>query len=420
MEKESWKDRLKHAWDAFVNMDNRAPLYGQPAGYSSRPDRVRINIANERSILSSVLNRIAVDVAGSEIRHVRLDEEGRYEDDIDSTLNNCLTLEPNLDQDARHLRQDIAYTLFDRGVAVVVPVETTISPNLSGAFEILSLRVGHVVEWFPQHVKVSLYNEKTGRREDLTLDKKFVAVVENPLYAVMNEPNSTLQRLIRKLNLLDSIDEQSASGKLDMIIQLPYVIKSESKREQAIQRRLDIENQLRGSKYGIAYIDGTEKITQLNRPAENNLMAQVEYLMNLLYTQLGVTPEVMNGTADEATMLNYVNRTLVPILDAITLNMKRKFLTKTARSQRQSIEHFRDPFKLVPLSVIAEIADKLTRNEVVSSNDIRRIIGMKPSKDPKANQLRNSNMPESELGNSPSSKPPLRVVPDDGSSVANQ
>lgn len=417
MEKESYWGRLKHAWNAFINLDAQPPRYESYGGYSNRPDRVRINIANERSILSSVLNRIAVDVAGSEIRHVRLDEEGRYEDDMDGPLQNCLVLEPNLDQDARHFRQDIAFTLFDRGVAVVVPVETTISPNVSGAFDILSLRVGHVVEWFPQHVKVSLYNEKTGRREDVLLDKKFVAVVENPLYAVMNEPNSTLQRLIRKLNLLDSIDEQSASGKLDLIIQLPYVIKSEGKRTQALQRRSDIETQLKGSKYGIAYIDGTEKVTQLNRPAENNLMAQVEYLMNLLYTQLGVTPEVMNGTADEATMLNYVNRTLVPILDAITLNMKRKFLTKTARSQRQSIEHFRDPFKLVPLSVIAEIADKLTRNEVVSSNDIRRIIGMKPSKDPKANQLRNSNMPESELGTSPSPKQPLRLVPEDGSSV---
>lgn len=399
MEKESWGARLKHAWNAFVNMDaNRRLTYGESAGYTNRPDRTRINIANERSILSSILTRLAIDVASSDIRHVRLDEEGRYEDDIDSSLQNCLTLEPNLDQDARHLRQDIAFTLFDRGVAVIAPIDTSLNPNDSASYEIMSMRVGYVTEWFPQHVKVSLYNEKTGRREELALDKKYAAIVENPLYAVMNEPNSTLQRLIRKLNLLDAIDEQSASGKLDMIIQLPYVIKSEAKREQASQRRIDIENQLRGSKYGIAYIDGTEKITQLNRPAENNLMAQVEYLMNLLYTQLGVTPEVMNGTADEAAMLNYVNRTLVPILDAITLNMKRKFLTKTARSQRQSIEHFRDPFKLVPLSVIAEIADKLTRNEVVSSNDIRRIIGMKPSKDPKANQLRNSNMPQSELG----------------------
>jgi len=302
-------------------------------------------------------------------------------------------------------------------VAAIVPVDTTINPSISGSYDILSMRVGYVVEWFPQHVKVSLYNEKTGRREELVLDKSTIAIVENPLFAVMNEPNSTLQRLIRKLNLLDSIDEQSASGKLDMIIQLPYVIKSESKREQALQRRADIETQLKGSRYGIAYIDGTEKVTQLNRPAENNLMAQVEYLMNLLYTQLGVTPEVMNGTADEATMLNYVNRTLVPILDAITLNMKRKFLTKTARSQRQSIEHFRDPFKLVPLSVIAEIADKLTRNEVVSSNDIRRIIGLKPSKDPKANELRNSNMPQSELGTPSPGEPNLRLVPEDGSSV---
>lgn len=401
MEKESWRDRLKHAWNAFVNMDQYSQNgFGAGGGYSTRPDRVRINIANERSILSSILTRLAIDVAASDIRHVRLDDEGRYEDDIDSPLQNCLTLEPNLDQDARHLRQDIAFTLFDRGVAVIVPVDTTLNPNVSGSYDILSLRVGYVVEWFAQNIKVSLYNEQSGRREEIVLDKKFVAIVENPLYAVMNEPNSTLQRLIRKLNLLDAIDEQSASGKLDMIIQLPYVIKSEGKRIQAQQRRIDIEEQLRGSKYGIAYIDGTEKITQLNRPAENNLMAQVEYLMNLLYTQLGVTPEVMNGTADEAAMLNYVNRTLVPILDAITLNMKRKFLTKTARSQKQSIEHFRDPFKLVPLSVIAEIADKLTRNEVVSSNDIRRIIGLKPSKDPKANQLRNSNMPQSELGSS--------------------
>lgn len=410
--------RLKHAWNAFVNMDRDPihPMGEYASSYTSRPDRVRVFISNERSIISSIYTRLAIDVAASSIRHVKTDEEDRYIEDVKSGLNNCLTLEANIDQDSRHFLQDVAMTLFNNGVAAITPVDTTLNPNI-GSFDILTMRVGTVSEWYPAKVKVNLYNQETGRRQDLVLDKSFVAVVENPLHPVMNEPNSTLQRLIRKLNLLDSIDEQSASGKLDIIIQLPYSVKSETKRNQAAQRRAEIEFQLKGSKYGIAYIDGTEKITQLNRPAENNLMVQVEYLMKLLYSQLGLTEEIMNGTADEAAMLNYFNRTIEPILSAITGNMKRKFLTKTARTQGHSIEHFRDPFKLVPIGQIAEIGDKFTRNEIVSSNEMRRIIGLKPSKDPKADQLRNSNMPESELGREDKPEPKLRLVPDDGKAV---
>lgn len=387
--------------------------------YGSRPDRVVMRFSNERSILASIFTRIAIDVASSDIRHVKLDDQGRYSDDVDSGLNNCLVLEANLDQDARHMKQDIAMTLFDKGVAAIAPVDTSLNPKVSGSYDILTIRCGEIVKWMPQDVKVNLYNEKRGVREEITLPKRIVAIVENPLYAVMNEPNSTLQRLIRKLNLLDAIDDQSASGKLDIIIQLPYAVKSDMKREQADQRRKDIEFQLKGSKYGIAYIDGTEKVTQLNRPAENNLMEQVKFLMETLYSQLGLTPEVMNGTADEAAMLNYQNRTIEPILTAITLNMKRKFLTKTARTQGHSIMFFRDPFKLVPLSVIAEIADKFTRNEILSSNEVRGIVGLKPSTEAKADQLRNSNMPESELGNKTvqDPKPNLRVVPETAKAV---
>ena len=421
-EKQGVMSRLKHAWNAFTNQDReRLRSFGDGgASYSTRPDRVRLYVSNERSIISSIFTRIAIDVAASDIRHVYLDDEGRYMKDIKSGLNTCLSLEANIDQDARHFRQDIAFTLFDKGTAAIVPVDTTLNPEVTGSYDILTMRVGDITQWMPNRVKVNVYNETTGRREEVTLDKKVVAVVENPLYAVMNEPNSTLQRLIRKLNLLDAIDDQSASGKLDIIIQLPYVVKSDAKREQAEQRRRDIEFQLKGSKYGIAYIDGTEKVTQLNRAAENNLMDQIKYLMEMLYSQLGLTPEVMNGTADEAAMINYYNRTIEPILSTITLNMKRTFLTKTARSQNQSIEHFHDPFKLVPLSVIAEIADKFTRNEIVSSNEMRRIIGLKPSKDPKADQLRNSNMPESELGNSQPPKPSLRLVPETAEAVDTQ
>jgi hypothetical protein len=375
-----------------------------------------MRFSNERSILASIFTRIAIDVAAADIRHVKLDDKGRYLDDYTSGLNNCLTLEANLDQDARHFRQDIAMTLFDKGVAALTPIDTSLNPQI-GSYDILTMRCGDVTKWMPKRVTVNVYNEARGLRQEVTLDKSVVAIIENPLYAVMNEPNSTLQRLIRKLNLLDAIDDQSASGKLDIIIQLPYAVKSPLKREQADQRRKDIEFQLKGSKYGIAYIDGTEKVTQLNRPAENNLMEQVKYLMETLYSQLGLTPEVMNGTADEAAMLNYHNRTVAPILEAITINMKRKFLTKTARTQGQSIMYFRDPFKLVPLSVIAEIADKFTRNEITSSNEIRQIVGLKPSTEAKADQLRNSNMPESELGNKTAKEPNLRLVPETAKAV---
>lgn len=390
------RSRLAHAWNAFVNQDVNARMdgFGTSVTYGSRPDRRRLAFSNERSIISSIYTRLAVDLSMVDIRHVRLDDSDRYSEDVDSGLNNCLTLEANMDQSAAAFLRDIAFTLFDRGVAAIVPVDTTLNPSLSGAFDIQTMRVGEVVTWMPRHIKVRLYNEAKGVREDITLEKKFVAIVENPLYSVMNEPNSTLQRLIRKLNLLDAVDEQSASGKLDLIIQLPYVIKSESRRQQAEQRRQDIEFQLKGSQYGIAYTDGTEKITQLNRPAENNLMTQIEYLVNMLYTQLGLTPEVMNGTADEAAMINYGNRTIEPILTEIVQAMKRTFLTKTARTQKQSIMYFRSPFKLVPLSVLAEIADKFTRNEILTSNEMRQIVGYKPSKESKADKLTNSNMPQ--------------------------
>lgn len=387
-------DRIKHAWNAFQTpvRDPTGSVYGA-ATYAVRPDRVRQRVGNERSIISSIYTRISIDVAAIDVRHVRLDENERYVEDVDSGLNNCLKVEANLDQAARQFRQDVVLTLFERGVCAVVPVDTTINPSVSGSFDIKTMRVGDVVNWYPEHVRVSVFNQEKGVREDIVLEKKVVAIVENPLYLVMNEPSSTLQRIIRKLNLLDVVDEQSSSGKLDLIIQLPYVIKSDARRTAAEQRRKDIEFQLQGSKYGIAYTDGTEKITQLNRPTENNLLKQVEYLMKMLYGQLGITEEVMNGTADEATMVNYYNRTVEPVLAAIIEAMRRTFLTKTARSQRQSILHFRDLFKFVTLKDFAEISDKLTRNEVASSNDLRQVIGWKPSKDPKADQLRNSNMP---------------------------
>lgn len=388
--------RIKHAWNAFVNQDPTEHTRGYDGAYSygGRPDRIRISWSNERSIISSILVRLGIDVASVDMRHVRLDKDGRYKEDIDSGLNNCLTLEANIDQAARAFRQDIAMTLFDSGVAAIVPVDTTLDPAVTGGFDILSMRVGEVIGWMPKHVRVRLYNEARGLREELVLEKKYVAIIENPLYGIMNEPNSTLQRLIRKLNLLDAIDEQSASGKLDLIIQLPYTIKSETKRQQAEQRRKDIEFQLKGSQYGIAYTDGTEKVTQLNRPAENNLMNQIEFLVKMLYDQLGLTAEIMNGTADEKTMRNYYNRTIEPILDAIVEGMRRAFLTKTARSQKQWILYFQDPFKLVPILDIAEIADKLSRNEIASSNELRQAMGLKPHNDPKADQLVNSNMPQ--------------------------
>lgn len=389
-------DRLKHAWNAFLNQDPDQWIHSYSSGisYGGRPDRIRFTIPNERSITSSIYTRLSIDIASIDIRHVRLDKHDRYLEDINSGLNKCLTLEANIDQAAHSFKQDIAMTVLDKGVAAIVPVDTTVNPGVSGSFEIKTMRVGEIVSWMPNHVRVSLFNEAVGRREEITLEKKYVAIIENPLYPVMNEPNSTLQRLIRKLNLLDAVDEQSSSGKLDLIIQLPYVIKSEARRLQAEQRRKDIEFQLKGSQYGIAYTDGSERVTQLNRPSENNLLAQIEYLTAMLYGQLGLTEGVMNGTADEKAMLNYNNRTIEPIVTAIIEGMRRTFITNTARSQRQSILFFRNPFKLVPVSEIAEIADKFTRNEIVSSNEIRQVIGFKPSLDPKADTLVNSNMPQ--------------------------
>ena len=387
--------RLKHAFNAFMNRD---PTYGKESigpGYSMRPDRSRLTKGNERSIVTSIYNRIAIDVAAININHCRVDENQRLVENIDSTLNTCLNLEANIDQTGRAFMQDVVMSLLDEGCVAIVPVETSIDPAVSSSYDIWSMRTGKILEWRPEHVRVRVYNEKTGCREDITVPKKTVAIVENPLYAVMNEPNSTMQRLIRKLNLLDAVDEQSGSGKLDMIIQLPYVIKTEARRKQADKRIKDIEDQLKGP-YGIAYTDGTEKIVQLNRPIENNLMKQIEYLTNMLYSQLGITQTVLDGTADEQTMLNYYSRTIEPIISAIVDEMKRKFLTKTARTQMQTIKFFRDPFRLVPVGNIAEIADKFTRNEILTSNEIRQIIGMKPSDDPKADQLINSNLNQPE------------------------
>ena len=387
--------RLKHAFNAFMNRD---PTYGKESigpGYSMRPDRSRLTGGNERSIVTSIYNRIAIDVAAININHCRVDENQRLVENIDSTLNTCLNLEANIDQTGRAFMQDVVMSLLDEGCVAIVPVETSIDPAVSSSYDIWSMRTGKILEWHPEHVRVRVYNEKTGCREDITVPKKTVAIVENPLYAVMNEPNSTMQRLIRKLNLLDAVDEQSGSGKLDMIIQLPYVIKTEARRKQADKRIKDIEDQLKGP-YGIAYTDGTEKIVQLNRPIENNLMKQIEYLTNMLYSQLGITQTVLDGTADEQTMLNYYSRTIEPIISAIVDEMKRKFLTKTARTQMQTIKFFRDPFRLVPVGNIAEIADKFTRNEILTSNEIRQIIGMKPSDDPKADQLINSNLNQPE------------------------
>ncbi len=393
-------DTLRRGFNVFRSPDFRAPLTYRTNGavFGGRPDRVRMNFSSERSIISSLYTRLSIDVATAEIKHVRLDEDGAFLEEINSHLTNCLNVEPNMDQGPQAFRQNIALMLFDKGVAAIVPVDTTADPEDTGAYEIDSLRVGEVLEWFKHHVRVRLYNDNTGAMEDIVLSKRTIALVENPLYAVMNEPNSTLQRLIRKLNLLDTVDEQSGSGKLDLIIQLPYVIKSEDRRKQAEQRRTDIEQQLKGSQYGIAYTDGTEKITQLNRPAENQLLSQVEYLTNMLYGQLGLTPEVFNGAADEKALLSYHTRTVEPIVRAIAEAMNRSFLTKTARTQHQGIAYFRDPFKLVPLGDIAEIADKFTRNEIMSANELRALVGMRPSKDPKANELRNSNMPEKDLG----------------------
>lgn len=385
--------RLKHAvWNAFFSRDPTYSYKNIGGSYSYRPDRPRFSRGNERSIVTSVYNRIALDVAEINIKHVKLDKDGRYEETIDSGLNTCLSLEANVDQTGRAFIQDVVMSMFDKGCVAIVPVDTTLDPEKTGSYDINSMRTGEIIEWYPRHVKVRVYNDRKGEKQDITLPKSMVAIIENPLYAVMNEPNSTMKRLVRKLNLLDSIDEQSGSGKLDLIIQLPYVIKSEARRQQAENRRKDIEQQLEGSKFGIAYTDGTERITQLNRPVENNLMKQIEYLTSMLYSQLGITQAILDGTADEKTMLNYYNRSVEPIVAAIVGEIKRKFLTKTARSRSQSIMYFRDHFKLVPVSELAKIADTFTRNEITSKNEIRQVLGWKPSKDPKADQLINSNI----------------------------
>jgi hypothetical protein len=391
-------DRMKKAWNAFLQTDNTQHIdYGGTgvATYGGiSPSRPALRYYNEKSIISAIYTRISIDVATVAFRHIQLDDEGRYKEDINSHFNNCLTLEANLDQGPRAFRQDIVMTLFDKGVAALVPVDTAKNPNTNEVFDIYTLRVGEIVAWYPQHVRVSVYNEAKGIREEITLEKRYVAIVENPLYSVMNQPSSTLQRLIRKLGLLDAVDEQSSSGKLDLIIQLPYVIKSEARRQAAEKRREDIEFQLKGSQYGIAYTDGTEKITQLNRPAENNLLKQVEFLTEMLYGQLGITDQVMDGTADEKTMLNYFNRTIEPIVGAIVEAMQRSFIGPIRTLKNERIHYFKDPFKLVPINDIAEIADKFTRNEILTSNEMRGYMGIAPSKDPKADKLVNSNMPQ--------------------------
>lgn len=388
-------NKLIHAWNAFTDKSteqfNSWSTYGQ--SYGLRPDRPRMRATNDKSIIASIYNQIGIDVAGVDIRHVNLDDEERFVSYRKSKLDKCLTKSANIDEGARAFKQNMAMTLFEQGTIAIVPVDTSGDPFLSDNYEVKTLRVGEIVSWYPEHVRVSVYNEKTGRKEEITLSKRFVAVVENPLYAVMNETSGTLQRLIRKLALLDSIDEQVGSGKLDLIIQLPYVVKSEARKQQAEQRRKDIEVQLQGSKYGIAYTDGTERITQLNRPAENNMLKQVEFLTSQLYAQLGLTEEVFRGTADEKTMLNYYNRTIEPILTAITQAMERVFISKTGQTQGQAIRFFRDPFKLLSLSDVAELADKLIRNEIMTANEFRAVLGLKPSPDAKADQLRNPNMP---------------------------
>ena len=394
--------RLKHAWNAFRNRDPTEYRKDIGSSYSYRPDRPRLTRGNERSIVTAIYNRIAMDVASIDIKHCKLDKEECFEDVVDSKLNKCLTLEANIDQSGRAFIMDVVMSMLDEGCVAIVPVDTTFNPSLTNSYDILSMRTGKIIDWYPEHIKVRVYNDKTGNKEDVIVPKKIAAIIENPLFAVINEPNSTMQRLIRKLNLLDTIDEQSSSGKLDLIIQLPYIIKTEARRTQAENRRKDIEMQLSGSKYGIAYTDGTEKITQLNRPLENNLLKQIEYLTAMVYSQIGFHQSILDGTADEKTMLNYTNRIIAPIITAIVEEMKRKFLTKTAITQRQSIMFFSDPFKLVPIANMAEIADKFTRNEIMTSNEIRQKIGMKPSKDPKANQLVNSNIAQPEPESPPS------------------
>lgn len=406
------RDRLQHAWNAFVYNDNNYVDPQNLGGLSTfKPDRVHFSRGVERSIVTSVYNRLALDVSSIAIKHVRLDENGRFKEEVDSGLQNCLNVEANIDQTGRAFLQDVVMSMLDEGCVAIVPVDTTIDPAKSGSYEINTMRTGKILEWYPAHVRVRVYNDRKGIHEELVLPKSAVAIIENPLYAVINEPNSTMQRLIRKLNLLDVVDEQTSSGKLDLIIQLPYVIKTDARRKQAEERRKDIEMQLSGSKYGIAYTDGTERITQLNRPAENNLMKQVEYLTSMLYSQLGLTQSIMDGSADDKTMLNYYNRTVEPILAAITDEIKRKFLTKTARAQKQTVMYFRDPFKLTPVVDLAEIADKFTRNEIMTSNEIRQIVGMKPADDPSADELRNKNLNQSneEVGNKKAIESPEEI-----------
>lgn len=412
---QSLGSRLKHAWNVFMNRDPTGMSYQVlGGGSSSRPDRVRLSRGNERSVVTSVYNRIAMDVAAIGVRHVRQDQNGRFLYEMESSLNHCLTVEANLDQTSRAFYQDMVMSVLDEGVVAVVPTVYTSSLREGNFYSISSLRTGKITEWFPNAVRVQLYNEQTGRKEEIIRPKNMVAIIENPLYAIINEPNSTMQRLIRKLNLLDLVDEQSSSGKLDLIIQLPYIVKTDARRDQAEKRRRDIEEQLSGSKYGIAYTDGTERITQLNRSVGNNLMSQIEYLTSMLYSQLGISQRVLDGTANEETMLNYYDRTIEPMLSAFVDEFKRKFLTQTARSQLQTISYFRDPFKLVPVNQLAEIADKFTRNEIVTSNEIRQIIGMKPSDDPKADELRNSNLRASEGGDTQVALPQETGKDDDG------
>ncbi len=413
---DGFMQRLTHAWNAFIKPSKPegepyagvfAPSYSMGV---SRPDRPNLRFVQEKTIIASIYTRLSLDVCQNKIRHVRLDDNDRYLEEIDSRLNDCFSVSPNMDQVPLAFMQDLCLTLFDKGVAAIVPVDTTLNPNETGGYDILQLRVGYVTQWYPDRIRVSVYNEARGEREEVEILKSIVAIVENPYYSIMNEPNSTLQRLNRKLTLLDTVDEQTSSGKLDMIIQLPYVIKSDARRQQAEQRRTDIELQLKGSKYGIAYTDGTEKITQLNRPVENNLLKQVEYLTELLYSQLGLTPEILKGTADEQTMLNYYARTINPILDAIVESFHRTFLTRTARSQKQAIRFYRDPFLFVPMAQMAEIADKFTRNEIASSNDIRVAMHWKPSKDPRADELRNSNMPDDKQESSRDNEPDRKTA----------
>lgn len=388
-------DRLKHAWNIFKNKDPTQVNWNIGPSYGYRPDRMRYTRGNERSIVTAVYNRIAMDVAAVNLKHIRLDENDRYKETIDSGLNNCLSVEANLDQTGRAFIQDLVASMLDEGCVAAVPTDADDEPEDSGNFKVYTLRTGKILEWYPRYVKVEVYNEQEGQRQQIIIPKSTVPLIENPMYSVMNEPNSIYQRLVRKLTLLDVVDEQTSSGKLDLIIQLPYIIKTEARREQAEKRRKDIEKQLSEGKYGIAYTDGTERITQLNRPVENNLMKQIEYLTSMFFSQLGITQSILDGTADEKTMLNYYNRTIEPILSAIADEMKRKFLTPTARSQKQTIAYFRDPFKLVPVNDIAEIADKFTRNEIMTSNEIRQVIGMKPSSDPNADVLRNKNLSDS-------------------------